>query len=271
MTQIKKFQTAAGPLPTPQDSTFSQSDWQSILNKAPRRYQTNGGTAIQRGNNYFIKTNNGYKQPLSQEEWEEGYLRTQGFRPTFNDETGDISGYESINPQQYQNVTSRTTGQSVKRFQSPDGPIDKKHFQNLSDREVFDIAYNPADAPEGTTKVINGAVRGEWNNGGMTNVYGDSLGLDGSKWRVSYSFYPGTNTASVRRIAKQTNAAAGQKPRGEVRTGLIQLNQNEQGIWGAPFPEKVQGFWIIDPATGRLKNNSEYKHGGTLNYFNFFK
>ena len=147
----------------------------------------------------------------------------------------------------------------------------KKHFQNLSDREVFDIAYSPTDAPEGTTKIRNGAVRGEWNDGGSTHVYGESLGLDGSKWKVQYDFYPGVNTASVQRTAKQTNAEEGQKPRRETRTGLIQLTQNEQGVWGAPFPEQAQGYWVIDPATGKLKNNFEYQHGGTINYFNLFK
>lgn len=52
-----------------QDSTFNTQNWQEVLNRAPRRYKTNGGTAVRRGGNYFIKTNNGYKESIPQEEW----------------------------------------------------------------------------------------------------------------------------------------------------------------------------------------------------------
>lgn len=246
-----------------QDSTFNTQNWQEVLNKAPRRYKTNGGTAIRRGGNYFIKTSNGYKESIPQEEWQEGYMRTQGYKPVFNDETGEISGYETTKYQP-ELVTSRMTGQPVKTFEKPAGKLEPTNFQNLSDREVFDIAYDPANAPEGTTKVTNEATRGEWNNGGFTRVYGDSIGTDGSAWKVQYNFEPGTTTATVNRTARQTNAKDGEAPRKETRTGTINLLSSEQGVWGAPFPEQAQGFWTIDPTTGKLTNISAYKQGGYL-------
>lgn len=197
-------------------------------------------------------------------------MRTKGYRPVFNDETGEISGYESTKHQP-ELITSRMTEQPVKTFKKPAGKLQPANFQDLSDREVFEIAYDPANAPAGTTKVRNEAVRGEWNDGASTHVYGDSIGVDGSTWKVQYDFYPGSTTAIVDRIARQTNAKDGETPRKETRMGNIKLLQNEQGVWGAPFPEQAQGYWKIDPTTGKLTNLFSYKQGGTLNYFNFFQ
>lgn len=249
----------------PQDSTFNTQNWQEVLNQAPRRYKTNGGTAIRRGDNYFIKTNNGYKESIPQEEWQEGYMRTKGYRPVFNDETGEISGYETTKYQP-ELVTSRMTGQPVKTFQSPDGPIEKAQAQDLSDREVFNLMYDPANAPSGVTKIRNSGARSGWDGyGGELGLQMDSLGTDGSKWRVDYSFMKNGNQANVSRYARQTNADEGQKARIETRTSWIPLTEKESVDNGdVPFPASAIGYWKLDKQTGKLYNIEQQKQGGYL-------
>ena len=63
--------------------------------------------------------------------------------------------------------------------------------------------YDPANAPSGVTKIRNSGGRSGWDGpGGEVGLQMDSLGTDGSKWRVEYDFMKNGNQANVSRYAR---------------------------------------------------------------------
>lgn len=254
-------------------------DFSQFVKQLPDTVPGNGGDYIRQKQangtyKYFIDAKDGsnYRPESDYDEWMDNALRYKGYLPQYDEDYENIISMKPMEAGMHKQYMSELGAVSNINNSNYTGPRPTGvrsqqtggRFQDLNERQILDLGYNPSNAPAGTTFMDNGMIR---EDGWRYVAKGDSIGTDGSRWNVKYTYnHDGSNRpeASYTRVAREI-LPDGSNGRKQTRQGTVPLNQNEVGVWGGFFPEEKSGFW-------RLNNEGKLvmdKFGGSLNYLNY--